>query len=196
MFCPECKQRYSPEEVIRAACARVQNNASDSDAPNKSTIGNVEKLPTKWIDIASLRYPYDFHDNNCTMENCNNTRENWLHQKNMRSVLMHLRFDQHEELHRPTCFKKCDECRANLPMMVCNKSYLFDNEHILSNSDDFHVVHASENATDEELQAMEEVNWYHLNTECPVTEVMRFLVIPKRPQACQFLNQHISLSQK
>ena len=70
--------------------------------------------------------------------------ENWLRNKNMRSVLMHLRFDQHDELHRPTCFKKNDECRANLPMMVCDKSYLFDNEHILSNSSDFHVVQASE----------------------------------------------------
>ena len=51
-------------------------------------------------------------------------------------------------------------------------------------------MHASENATDEELQATEEVNWYHLSAECPVTEVTQFLVIPKRPQACQFLNQH------
>lgn len=143
MFCLECKQRYSPEEVIRAACARVRHNTSVSDAPYKSTIGNVEKFPKKWLDIASLRYPYDFHGNNCTMEKCDTTREKWLHSKNVRSVLMHLRFDQHAELHRPTCFKKNDECRANLPMMICNKSYLFDNEHILSNSDDFHVVHAS-----------------------------------------------------
>ena len=37
---------------------------------------------------------------------------------------------------------------------------------------------------------MEEVNWYYLSAECPVTEVMQFLVIPKRPQACQCLNQH------
>ena len=124
------------------------------------------------------------------MENAIGNCKNWLYHKNMRSVLMHLRFDHHDELHRPTCFKKNDECRANLPMMVCNKSYLFDNEHILSNSDDFHIVHASENASDEELQAMKEVDWYHLNSECPVTEVSQFLVIPKQPQACQFLNQH------
>ena len=43
MFCPECKQRYSPEEVIRAACTRVRNNALVSEAPKKSTVGNVEK---------------------------------------------------------------------------------------------------------------------------------------------------------
>ena len=64
-------------------------------------------------------------------------------EKSMQSVLMHFRFDQHAELPRPTYFKNNDECRANLSMMVCNKSYLFDNEHILSNSDDFYVVHAS-----------------------------------------------------
>ena len=190
MFCPECKQRYSPEEVIRAACARVRSNGSVSVTPTESTIGNVDKLPKKWLDIASLRYPYDFHGDNCTMADCDTTRENWLRNKKMRSVLMHLRFDQHEELHVPYCFKKNDECRASLPMMVCNKSFLFDNQHILSNSSDFHVVHASESSTDEELQAMEEVNWHHLSSECPVTRVSQFLVIPKRPQACQFLNQH------
>ena len=75
-------------------------------------------------------------------------------------------------------------------MMVCDKSFLFDNQHILSNSSDFQVVHASENSTDEELQAMKEVNWYHLSSECPVTEVAQFLVVPKRPHACEFLNQH------
>ena len=89
----------------------------------------------------------------------------------IRVDLIHLRFDQHKELHRSTCFKKNDKCRANLPVMVCNKPYLFDNEHILA-------------------QAMKEVNWYRLSQECPVTEVMQFFVIPKRAQACQFLNQH------
>ena len=47
MFCPECNQRYSTEEVIRAACARVRNNVSVSGASYKSTIGNVETLPEK-----------------------------------------------------------------------------------------------------------------------------------------------------
>ena len=86
---------------------------------------------------------------------------------------MHLRFDQHKELHRPTCFKKNDECRANHPMMVCSKLYLFDNKYILANSNGFHVARASENARDEELQAMKEVNWYHLSQICAVTEVMQ-----------------------
>ena len=83
MFCPECKQRYSPEEIIRAACARVSNKATVSEAPEKSTVGNVEKLPRKWLDIASLRYPYDFNGNNCTMEDIDTARDNWLRNKNM-----------------------------------------------------------------------------------------------------------------
>ena len=37
---------------------------------------------------------------------------------------------------------------------------------------------------------MKEVDWHHLNSECPVTEVLQFWVVPKGPQACQFLNQH------
>ena len=198
-FCPKCEQRYSLEEIIRAACARMRNNASGSEAPKKSTIGNIEKLPKKWLDVASLRYTYDLHGNKCTMVDSHTRREDWLRNKNTHSVLMHLRFDQHDEVHWPTCFKKNDECRANLPMMVCNKSYLFDNEHILANSNDFHVVYMLR-----KMQwmkncrlCMEEVNWHHLSQESPVMEVMQFLAIPKQPQACQFLNQHpASLSPK
>ena len=81
MFCPEREQRYSLEEVIRAACAQIQNEASNIDTPNTSTIGNVEKLARKWVNIAALWYPYDFHGNSCTMEDTNGTCENWLHRK-------------------------------------------------------------------------------------------------------------------
>ena len=56
--------------------------------------------------------------------------------------------------------------------------------------DDSHEVHASENASNETLQAIEEVDWYRMNSECPVTKVLQFLVISKRAQAYQFLNQH------
>ena len=82
MFCPECEQRYTLEEIIRAACARVRNTASGPEDPKKSTIGNIEKLPRKWLDVALLRYPYDFHDNNCTMADSDTTRETWLPNKN------------------------------------------------------------------------------------------------------------------
>ena len=190
MVCPECKQRFSPEEVIRATCSRIQNSVWGDSNLTEPTIGHDKELPKAWMDVAALRYPYDFDENGCTIGNKGGANESWLHNKDIRSVLVHLRFDQHAQLHRPTCFKKSEECRANLPMLICNESYLFDNEHVLANSDAFHVVHASEHSPDKQLQAMREVDWHHLNSECPVTEVSQFLVIPKRPQACQFLNQH------
>ena len=37
---------------------------------------------------------------------------------------------------------------------------------------------------------MKEVEWHSLDSEHPVTTRSQFLIIPKRPQACQFLNQH------
>ena len=54
----------------------------------------------------------------------------------------------------------------------------------------FIAWYTPQKSSDKQLQAMREVDWYHLNSECPVTEVSQSLVIPKRPQACQFLNQH------
>ena len=68
------------------------------------------KTSQKWLNVASLRYLYNFHDTNCTMADNDTARENWLRNKNTWSVLMHLRFNQHEELHWPTCFEKNDEC--------------------------------------------------------------------------------------
>ena len=102
------------------------------------TIGHDKELPKAWMDITALRYPYNFDGNGCTIGDNGDTNESRLHNKNIRSVLVHLRFDQHAQLHCPTCFKKSEECRTKLPMLICNETYLFDNKHILVNSDDNH----------------------------------------------------------
>ena len=135
-----------------AACARIRNNASSSETPKKSTVGNIEKVPKNGSTLSHygirttsmapiLRLQIVIRRVNIGYITKNEFR---VDAPQIRST---------RRTHRPTCFKKNDKCRANLRMMVCNKSYLFDNEHVLANSNDFHVVRASENATDGELQA-------------------------------------------
>ena len=106
LVCPECKQRFSPEEVIRATCSRIQNSVRGDSNLTEPTIGHDKELPKAWIDIAALRYPYGVDDNGCTIGNKGAANESWLHNKDMRSVLVHLRFDQHAQLYCPTRFKK------------------------------------------------------------------------------------------
>ena len=164
-------------------------HCSEDSNLTEPTVGHDKDLPKAWMGIAALRYPCNVDDNGCTVGNKGAANESWLHNKDIHLVLVHLRFDQHAQLHRSPCFKKSEEGCANLPMLICNESYVFDNEHVLANYDAFHVVHASKKSPDKQLQAMREVDWYHLNSECPVTEVSQWLVIPKKPQACHFLNQ-------
>lgn len=92
------------------------------------------------------------------------------------------------------CSKKSDKCRANLPMLVCNGSYLFDNQHILENPEVFHIVFTSEDGSNKDLQAIKEVDWFQLDSERPISTRFQFLVIPKREQACHYLDQHSCLS--
>ena len=189
MKCNKCNNLFTPEEAIRAACARLQQLSSGEGNASDALLGLGKKLPDKWLDIAAMRVPFDFKGGECTMDK-EGKEGSWLNDKNIRSVLLHLRFDEHGYLHRGTCFKKGDECRAKLPMLVCNESYLFDKKHILDNTDMYKVVAVSEASSDRELREMKEVDWFHLDGERPVSKRSQFLVIPKRPQACQYLNPH------
>ena len=68
MFCPECKQRFSPEEIIRATRSRIQNSVRGDGNLKEQTAGHDKELPKAWMDIAALRYPYTFDVNGCTIE--------------------------------------------------------------------------------------------------------------------------------
>ena len=83
----------------------------------------------EWIDIACLRYPFDFDDDECTMSiNYQQEDSCWMTIKAVRKALVRRRFDMHDILHRETCFKKGDECRSDLPAMPCNESFILDKE--------------------------------------------------------------------
>eukprot|EP00985_Skeletonema_marinoi_P018088 scaffold10042_cov80-Skeletonema_marinoi.AAC.1 len=48
-----------------------------------------------------------------------------------RSTLLHYRYDEHDHWHRATCFRNDCECRAKLPMMASDTTFIHNNDTML-----------------------------------------------------------------
>ena len=66
-----------------------------------------EKIKPSWLDVAAYTSPIDDLP---LPEGCG-----WLNKECVRDTLVHMRFDEHDPLHRKACFKKSCECRFILP---------------------------------------------------------------------------------
>ena len=63
------------------------------------------------LDIYAYRTVYDIRWNN---------NKDIKQNDNIRTCMLHYRFDEHDWRHRPSCFKKGCECRANFPTFTNN----------------------------------------------------------------------------
>ena len=80
------------------------------DAQHKGT-KFTEGLPLtpERLDIAALRHSYD------TKDGCVKLDDHFWANKDVRDVLLRLKFDEHDWKHRSSCFKKGCDCRFFLP---------------------------------------------------------------------------------
>ena len=140
----------------------------------------------EWIDIACLRYPFDFDDDECTMS-INYQQEDtcWMTIKAVRKALVRRRFDMHDILHRETCFKKGDECRSDLPAMPCNESFILDKERAQALLELFQV---DDKVATDMIAQFKIVKWHYLDGS--VVEKTSYSIVPKRPVGCEYMNQH------
>jgi hypothetical protein len=137
MECKFCMQTISTSEMINAALG-LWNVFAKSTAKNAGC--SIQK---EWLDIAAYRYPYDFGGailpDPGGIESASGSElhvadqaQSWINNKTARLVLLHFRFDEHEWMHRNTCFKNGHECRAQFPMMACDKTHIYEStEHEL-----------------------------------------------------------------
>jgi hypothetical protein len=142
MECRFCNATISTTEMINAALGLWNVFAkSNSKNPGNNTVGcSIRK---EWLDIAAYRYPYDFGGailpDPGGIESASGSElhvadqaQSWINNKTARLVLLHFRFDEHEWMHRNTCFKNGHECRAQFPMMACDKTHIYEStEHEL-----------------------------------------------------------------
>ena len=122
------------------------------------------KLPlsNERLDMAAYRHSYDMTDGCIKLDNA------FWGNKDVRDILLRLRFDEHGWNHRASCFKKGCDCRFFLPTPSV------DNTVIESDEGD-----NGENVT----------NWYRLK-ENDTLHVPPWMVRQRRPMGCQYMNTH------
>ncbi len=80
-----------------------------------------------------------------------------------------IEFEEHSACHKASCFKKGCECRFLFPFMSNTSTYIHE---------------------DKGVQNENEILWYSLDGS--TREICPFMVIPRRPMGCQYINPHNS----
>ena len=164
----DSKDEYSTVKIVNNSLKHWYKMSKE-----KSTLcTNDFPMMKERQDIYCMRSIYDFDPKDCKKIFYN---EYVVHDEDdsfdqsvaCRKRILNLRFNEHDFYHRPSCFKKGCECRANLPMMMWpDTSIEFDKK----NEIPWHFVDGT------------------MSKWCP------FQVITKRLQGDQFLNVHNPVS--
>eukprot|EP00985_Skeletonema_marinoi_P034201 scaffold43396_cov1336-Skeletonema_marinoi.AAC.1 len=73
-----------------------------------------------------------------------------------RSTLLHYRYDEHDHWHRATCFRNDCECRAKLPMMASDTTFIHDNDTLLDPLSQMQQSTTNNNLDNEEQQQQQQ----------------------------------------
>ena len=129
-------------------------------AQDKRPDTNISLSPER-LDMAA--YTFSYHMNGgCALE----SDPFWGH-NNICETLVKYRFEEHPACHCASCFKKGCKCRFLFPFMSTLSTYIHEDR--------------DDNNNNETL-------WFCLNGS--FNSVYPFMVIPKRPMGCQFINAH------
>ncbi len=90
--------------------------------------------------------------------------------KHVWELLLKYRFEEHSAFHKASCFKKGCECRFLFPFMSTTSTYIHE---------------------DKSVENEKEILWHSLDGS--TREICPFIVLPKRPMGCQYINPHNSL---
>jgi hypothetical protein len=131
---------------------------------NHSIIGpTIIPLSKERLDMAA--YTFSYH-----MENaCAVKKDSFWGNKNVWELLLKFRFEKHSAYHKASCFKKGCECRFLFPFMTTTSMY----------------IHEDKGDNNEK-----EILWYSLDGS--TRKICPFLIFPKRPMGCQYINPHNS----
>ena len=117
--------------------------------------------PTKYQrDIAAYTHSYDLYGSGRKR-----IEDEFWRDRNTRRVITKHRFEYHDPGHRNSCFKKGCECRALFPKLPHKETVLDD-----KSSDD--------------------VIYLHRLVEGEEVMTRPWLIYPKRPLGCEYINQH------
>ena len=105
--CEICKATFTSSELVNNFLNQNKQNASDLYLRRLG-------IPMEYMkDIYAMRYPYDIMKQEI--------KESFIDSKILNCIVKD-RFNNHDVMHRSSCFKKGNECRYHLPMPITNET--------------------------------------------------------------------------
>lgn len=161
--CDTCHKELSTEDIIDYTLKRWKALALQDLTHRQQKTRTHTNLPLEpeRLDIAAYTYSYHMEGG------CQQINDKFWGDSKVRKVLLTLRFDQHDCNHRRACFKKGCECRfyfpfGTIPSTIIHEDGGCDREH--------------------------EITWQNLDGT--TTKLAPWLIMPKRPMGCQYINVH------
>ncbi len=161
MFCQDCEQPISTTDIVNQSLKRWKDAViQGARAQDKQPDTNIP-LSQERLDMAA--YTFSYHMNGgCALE----SDPFWGHTDICKTLLKY-RFEEHSACHCASCCKKGCKCRFLFPFMSTPSTYIHEDR--------------GDNNNNETL-------WFCLNRS--FNSVYPFMVVPKRPIGCQFINPH------
>jgi len=161
MECKKCHEEVSTQDIINLALNEWHQNALKDDRTSVKDL--TFPLSKERHDIAMYRTSYD------VMSGCYKDDLFWGNE-DVRRILQISGENEHYALHGPRCFKKGAECTSgSFPQAACTST----------------CIHEDTRLDGEDIKMLE---WYLLDGS--VKKTAPWMVLPKRPLGCQFLNTH------
>lgn len=163
---PTCAKLFSTEEIVNMSLQYHLDQSADST--------NVHlPIHKNRLDRATYGYIYDYpsFSKYDTSSNTVNKTSFWDN-ADVRALLLRMSVDQHDPMHRRTCFKKDHECRFGLPDLSCEMTEICIDD-ATDNMSNVTTLHRLDAKCEEDL-------W----TSRP------YILRTRRPMGCQYLNTH------
>ena len=161
MYCGECNQTVSTVDIVNMSLQRWKDTLNPGKRAQLNRPDMNIPLSKARLDIAA--YTTSYHMNGgCALE-----KDAFWGNSHVREILLKYRFEEHSYHHVASCFKKDCECRFMFPFMSTACTYIHEDKGDYNQN---------------------ETLWYSLDGS--VNSVYPFLVLPKRPMGCQFINAH------
>jgi hypothetical protein len=161
MFCQDCEQTILTTDIVNQSLKWWKDTVIQGARAQDEWLDTNIPLSPERLDIAT--YTVSYHMNKgCALE----SDPFWGH-NNIHKTLLKYRFEGHSACHCASCFKKGCKHRFHFPYMSTPSTYIHEERGDYNNN---------------------ETLWF-----CPngsFNDVYSFMVIPKRPMGCQFINAH------
>ncbi len=164
MSCSDCGKNISTSDIINSCLQLWRGTVIPSNRLKDNRPDTIIPLSKERLDMAAYTFTHHM-ENGCALE-----KDCFWGNKNVWELLLKYRFEKHSACHKASYFKKGCECRFLFPFTSTTSTYIHE---------------------DKGVQNKNEILWHSLDGS--TREICPFIVLPKRPMGCQYINPHNSL---